>query len=271
MFRLLLLSAVFFSFSTFAQSDSTLEKEKFFQRIQTDVLRTSKSIVHVYTRPFHWEKKEWVTFGVVMGGAAAASFLDEPVNKYFRRNQTTFQDHIADFGDLAGQPEYHGPSLLIFWSLGLATNNAWIRETSTMLAGSMAASGLIQTFSKEAVGRARPSKGEGHLEFVPFGGKEYHSFPSGHTMLALSSSWILARQIKPLALKIPFYAVPAIVGWSRLYDNAHWFSDIILGSALGIATAEAVIQYHTKLKKDNKQAHFLIVPRGQGVSFTYLF
>jgi membrane-associated phospholipid phosphatase len=141
-----------------------------------------------------------------------------------------------------------------------------------MLAASMAASGLVQTFGKEIVGRARPSKGDGNLFFKPFGGKNFHSFPSGHTMLSISSSWILARQVKSLPLKITFYAIPAVVGWSRLYDNAHWFSDILLGSALGIASAEAVIQYYSSVRRKEKdQAGFTILPRGNGISLAYRF
>ena len=207
-----------------------------------------------------------------MGASVAVSFLDEPINDYFEKNKTHFQDQVADFGDFMGQPEYQGPLLIGLWGLGIAADNEWLRTTSTMLAASMAASGLVQTFGKDVVGRARPSKAEGNTAFKPFGGKNYHSFPSGHTMLSISSSWILARQVKSLPLKITFYAIPAVVGWSRLYDNAHWFSDIILGSALGIASAEAVIQYYSSIKKKgNDQAGLTILPKGNGVSLAYRF
>jgi membrane-associated phospholipid phosphatase len=270
--RLLIYLFCIFSFlSTFGQSDSSFKKEKLPQRVYSDVFHVGKSILYVYKRPFSWKKKEWITFGATLGAAAAISFLDENINDYFKRNKTHFQDQIADIGDAGGQPEYQGPSLLAFWAIGVSIDNKWMRETGSMLAASMAASGLIQTFSKDAVGRARPSKGDGNLRFKPFGGKNYHSFPSGHTMLAISSSWILARQIKPLALKIPFYAMPVIVGWSRIYDNAHWSSDILLGSVLGIATAEAVIKYYSKIKKDNTQTGLTILPTGNGISLAYRF
>ncbi|MFT5667804.1 MAG: membrane-associated phospholipid phosphatase [Vicingaceae bacterium] len=186
--------------------------------------------------------------------------MDEPINDYFTNNKTHFQDHVASFGDFMGQPEYQGPFLVVFWGEGMASNNEWIRTTSNMLAASIAASGLIQTFSKAALGRARPSSGDGNSSFKPFWGKNYHSFPSGHTMLSISSSWIMARQVKYVPLKIVFYTIPAVVGWSRLYDNAHWFSDIVLGSALGIASAEAVIRYYSTIKKkDHSQAGLTVL------------
>ncbi len=67
-----------------------------------------------------------------------------------------------------------------------------------------------------------------------FSGKpqhNYHSFPSGHTMLAVATSWILARQTGFVPLKIVFYSLPVLTGLSRVYVGAHWFSDIVLGSA----------------------------------------
>ena len=266
------LGILFFNTLIFSQSDTTVKKERFHQRVYYDVTNTAKAVIYVYKRPFTWKKKEWKIFGAVAGTSIAVSFLDEPINDYFKKNQTHFQNEVASFGNFMGQPEYQGPFLVAFWGLGVTSNNEWIRTTSTMLAASMAASGMIQTFSKEAVGRARPSSGDGNTSFKPFGGKAYHSFPSGHTMLSISSSWIMARQVNFLPLKIVFYAIPAIVGWSRLYNNAHWFSDIILGSALGIASAEAVIRYYSTIKKkDRSQAGLTVLPRGDGVSLIYRF
>ena len=66
-----------------------------------------------------------------------------------------------------------------------------------MIFASVTTPGIVQTLSKSLVGRARPATGEGELSFEPFGGVPYHSFPSGHTMLAVATSWILARRINP--------------------------------------------------------------------------
>lgn len=268
MYKILLAFFLCFSFSSHGQS-IRLKENTLIKNVTSDVYHVSRSILHVYQRPFSWKKKDWLIFGGVIGTAVSVSFLDEEINAYFKRNKTHLQNELASVGDFLGQPEYQGPVLLAFYSLGASINNQWIRETGSMLAASMAASGLIQTFSKDAVGRARPSKGEGSLLFSPFGGKNYHSFPSGHTMLALSSSYILARQVKPLALKIPLYSISAIVGWSRVYDNAHWTSDIILGSALGIATAEAVIQYYSRVKKEGQLARLHFLPSTTGGILVY--
>ena len=46
---------------------------------------------------------------------------------------------------------------------------------------------------------------------------------------------------------------------SRIYEGQHWFSDILLGSALGIAYAESVIKFYPKIKKASHSARLHIL------------
>lgn len=256
----------------YGQFDSTTKKERLPQRVYTDGKHTVKAIVYTFKRPLYWKKKNWLTFGGIAGATVVASFLDQEASDFFEQNQSKILDPFANAGDFIGQPEVQGPFLLSLWGTGVLINNKWLRETGSMMAASMATSGLLTAFGKEAFGRARPSKGEGNASFKPFAGKDYHSLPSAHTTLSTSSAWILARRVKPLALKISFYAVPVVVGWSRIYDNAHWFSDVVLSSALGIACAEAAIYYYSTLDKDStSQAGLIILPTGNGVAMVYRF
>jgi membrane-associated phospholipid phosphatase len=89
-------------------------------------------------------------------------------------------------------------------------------------------------------------------------------------MLAVATSWILARQVKFVPLKVVFYAVPALTGLSRMYVGAHWFSDIVLGSALGIACAESVLKLYPKMKRKNRYLFSLVpTPGGAAVTLRY--
>jgi membrane-associated phospholipid phosphatase len=133
-------------------------------------------------------------------------------------------------------------------------DNDWLRDTGIMIVAPVTSSGIIQSLSKEAVGWSRPEFGRGAFAFKPFGGADYHSFPSGHTMLSVATSWILARQVGFLPLKIVFYTLPVITGLSRIYTGAHWLSDILLGSALGIACAESVLRLYPLIKENKKLA-----------------
>ena len=90
LFSVFLFFFLFSSTSIYAQSDSSVTKEKFPRRITTDVVYAMKSTLHVYKRPFSWKKKEWIKFGAVMGTVALASFLDEPIDNFFRRNHSKY-------------------------------------------------------------------------------------------------------------------------------------------------------------------------------------
>ena len=260
--------------SSFCQDSTAVpqEEEKRIKQVGRDVRDVGSTIAFAYARPFHWKKKEWLQFAAVGAATTAALFADESVRDFFARNESQFSREVAKVGDFLGQPEYNFPFYMTMWGSGILLRNDWMRQTGAMVFASYAISGIIQTISKEATGRGRPSAEEGNLSFKPFEGGKYHSFPSGHAMLSISTAWVLARQTEPLPLKILFFSMPAVVSWSRLHDNAHWFSDIILGNALGIACAETVLRYYPKIQaNDGSHKNLVILPTGTGVFMAYNF
>ena len=246
------------------------KKRNFTQRIIDDGVVTFQTVVGTYARPLTWKKREWMQFGGAMAISAASVLLDQPVFRFSERNQTPFLDDLERVGDFLGQPENNYPFMIAVWGTGVIANNDWLRDTGLMIFASVTTSGIVQTLSKSLVGRARPATGEGELSFNPYGGVSYHSFPSGHTMLAVATSWILARRVNFLPAKIVFYGVPVLVGWSRLYGNAHWFSDIVLGSFLGIACAETILRIFPLLREARTQK-FTVLPMGAGMRVAYRF
>lgn len=272
-YRFIFLLLIVSTSSLYAQNDTiTFKKENFFRRIGNDAKLTAQTIGHTYAQPFHWKKRDWLRFGGAIAISAAITVVDEPISDFFLRNQRSGLSRIADAGDFLGQPEHNYPFMFAVWGSGVIFKNEWLRDTGIMLFASVTTSGILQTLAKDVVGRARPEAGTGAYAFKPFGGRAYHSFPSGHTMLALATSWIMAHQVNFLPLKIVFYGLPVLVGWSRIYDQAHFTSDVLLGSALGVACAEAVIRLYPKFKKrlrDNQGLTFF--PTGNGFRLAYRF
>lgn len=54
------------------------------------------------------------------------------------------------------------------------------------------------------------------------------SFPSGHSLTSLVLYWSIAKYFAiPLPWSIAFYAMPFLLGLSRLYFRVHYISDVV--------------------------------------------
>ncbi|MEG0033161.1 MAG: phosphatase PAP2 family protein [Mucinivorans sp.] len=71
-------------------------------------------------------------------------------------------------------------------------------------------------------------------------GSAYNSFPSGHTAMAFVGAEILFQEYRHRSpwIGIGGYVFASAVGVMRLYNNRHWFSDIIAGAGVGILSTK---------------------------------
>jgi PAP2 superfamily protein len=69
------------------------------------------------------------------------------------------------------------------------------------------------------------------------------SFPSGHAATAFAVASVLERHLGYRAAW-PTLAAAAYVGASRLHDNRHFLSDVVFGSAIGMATGWTIVGRH---------------------------
>ncbi len=69
------------------------------------------------------------------------------------------------------------------------------------------------------------------------------SFPSGHASATFATAAVLERHLGYRAAW-PTFVLAAYVATSRLHDNRHFLSDVVFGSALGMATGWTVVGRH---------------------------
>ena len=225
-----------------AQLDSVMLK-------RADMIRGVDGVLYTFSSPARWKGKDWVKLGGVAATCAAITLLDEPVRNFWSKQDSKFMDGFERVGYHYGKPYSALAITGGFYLTGVIFKNEWAKETGLMLATSLTTSTVIQTFFKNALGRARPSVGVGNYETEPFSDQvAFHSMPSGHTTVAFTTSLILARQVNSVPIKIVFYSLAACTAVSRLYADAHWISDIAFGGTIAWFCADAAIQRLTENK-----------------------
>ena len=59
-----------------------------------------------------------------------------------------------------------------------------------------------------------------------------YSFPSGHSMTSFLAAYLLAYYFPQY--KVAVFILAALIAFSRIYIGVHYFSDVLVGSILGI-------------------------------------
>jgi membrane-associated phospholipid phosphatase len=180
----------------------------------------------------------WWEAASMLGGTLALMTRDEKTTHEFREHPTHAARNLASVFRRVGQPEVYAVLPLGVLATGLLTHDAEITRTGGRLAASVAISTVAFNALKLLSGRARPDAGAGAFAFRPFSGQG--GFPSGHSTVAFALATSLADDLHNCWAAAGLYAVAAGTAWSRVYDARHWASDVVLGAALGIATAKVV-------------------------------
>ncbi|TPN87224.1 phosphatase PAP2 family protein [Aquimarina algicola] len=241
----------FFTISFYSQSDSIPKEMTIWQTIKYDGVSVYKGVKHSYTQPFKWKQKDWATFAGVMAGTATLLALDEPANQYFADQGEDIPSGVKEVAFRFGKPLVNYGLTTSVYALGLITKNEKIRKTGVLLIASATAGGLLQTAGKTLVGRARPLEGEGAFSFRFYSGGDaaYHSFPSGHTILSVTTAYAIGKQFKNPFIKGGIYAVGLLSPVSRLWEEAHWLTDVVLGAAISVFIVEGIDNYFKKTER----------------------
>ncbi len=82
-------------------------------------------------------------------------------------------------------------------------------------------------------------------------GSSYSSFPSGHTATAFMGAELLYQEYKDVSIwyGVAGYIVASGTGVFRMFNNRHWFSDVVTGAGIGILSAKAGYWLFPTVKK----------------------
>jgi membrane-associated phospholipid phosphatase len=225
------------------------------------------------TSPFYARPRLWYRAAAVAGITAGVLLLDKPINRAAvdLRNNNASLVSTSKFVTNFGGP-YEVYTLAALGTYGWLFKNEKIKTTTLLATQAYITSTVIFEAFKYLSGRQRPyyydpKTGQNspawHGPFYQYkkdanGNKpdsySYTSFPSGHTTLAFAAATVYAMEYsdRPL-IKIASYSAATIIGLSRITENKHWASDVLIGGILGHLIGRQVVNnYHryAKLKSE---------------------
>lgn len=132
--------------------------------------------------------------------------------------------------------------------------------------------------TKVLVGRQRPSVTPADPNNYKFmrglsGGDQYRSFPSGHTVSAFAAAAAVTAETSRNAPNTRWIVGPvlytgaALVGASRMYNNRHWASDVIIGAGIGTFAGLKVVRFNDSHTGNRVDRFFLtgsLIPSPDG-------
>lgn len=188
-----------------------------------------------------WESSDWAAVGVVTAATAGSYLIEERVRVAFQQHRSGVADVLERIGWWYGTPLFTVPASLVTLGVGAALKNADVRDTGILMSEVLLSALLIQQPLRIIVGRARPFMNQGHFSFNPFTfSNDYASFVSGHSYSAFGISNVVARQVDQVWASVTLYTLATITALSRMYADAHWLTDVLLGSVLGYVVSTAI-------------------------------
>lgn len=201
-------------------------------------------------------------------GLVGAFFMDQAIQAEVLENGRTLAP-ISGVGNRLGRPEFSLPVIGLLYGIGQISGRDRISDGALHAAEALAAVGVVNGALKAGVGRGRPHIMEGDAdEFRPLSLWDYgwQSFPSGHTMVAFSLAAAITEETGNPWIGGLAYGTAAMVGWSRVYDNRHWTSDVVAGAILGTVVSRSTIRWlHRRGNSRLSSPNIFFAPRGVSV------
>ena len=201
--------------------------------------------VDLAATPFRLENGNIFITLAVAGAVGLTYSFDKQIQEKLADRSSRPLNRAADAGSLIGDPYLHlGLATLVYGGAILADSAKW-KEIGEMMGEAMILADATTFIIKEGTGRGRPIATSAKGDFRPFGFKnDYDSMPSMHTSSSFALASVLAATSDNIFMKAAYYGTATFVGFSRLYQNKHWASDVVLGAALGELCGRVVTSLH---------------------------
>src|SRR5882724_4486459 len=173
-----------------------------------------------------------ITYGVVAQSTEELREFDISIKNVVRKD--------ADFHSPVDNYLQYAPALSVFAlnAAGIKGKNNFVDRTYIHLMSNAMMGIIVQTI-KRITKVARPE------------GFGTNAFPSGHTATAFNGAEFLHQEYKNVSpwYGIVGYAAATTTGILRMYNNKHWFRDVVGGAGFGILSTQIAYLVYPSIKK----------------------
>ena len=200
------------------------------------------------------QKSNLLILGTAGLGALFAYQYDGRIQDYAQR-EGLLPNRISQFGDLYGGiwSVWLLPVSIIITSKATDGTNREMLKKLEFAASALVANGVTTIILKGLIGRERPNSSYNR------------SMPSGHTSHSFAVAAV-ANELYGCKVGTAAYLIAGLVAVSRINDNDHYMSDVIVGAGLGTVIGRGF----AKTYKEKKHLPNLTI-NNKGFNITYNF
>jgi len=211
--------------------------------------------------------------GAVSAAAAGLYAYDGRIRRWVQDEWTEDSDQVTDCIEPFGNGKYLVPALGLYYGYGYAAGDIRSKRAAMLSFEGYVVSGLMVNVLKYATHRHRPNSDDPRDTWDgPSFENDNLSFPSGHASSAFAVAAVLSSEYhENTAVSVISYGMATRVAASRVYDDKHWASDVLVGSAIGYFTGKAI--YGWRADELSPAVTFSPVPLedGAAVMFTWRY
>ena len=150
-----------------------------------------------------------------------------------------------------------GPYIIggTMYAVGLASRDRRLTQLGAHGTEAIVVGAGISGVLKLALGRARPyTSADTNPRNFSLGrglkGTDFQSFPSGHSTTAFAAAAAVSAEMtewwphQRWIVNPVVYGGAALVGLSRIYEDKHWASDVVMGAAIGSFAGLKVVRFN---------------------------
>jgi membrane-associated phospholipid phosphatase len=225
---------------------------------------------NIVTSPARWDTTDWIKASAIVGISIGLYTQDDKIRTWVQRNKNDTNSHIAD--DASTAFHFVLPALGGLGLYGYIAEDEKAKRTFLLSTESFIITGVFVQTLKHTTGRHRPYTGDPYDTWSgPTMKSSWLSFPSGDASSAFAIASVVASEYDNVVVPVLVYTTASLIGLERIYNDAHWSSDVFVGSVIGYFTGKAIVASHRNGGGSNLSVVPMLDGKTVGLLATYRY